>query len=194
MFLISLPSPCHSLQYLLVCHVANLTPGGLRGRLGGATGHSQGIISAVVIATPSPMLSVTGLALKDLEVHITNTNNHLPDGSQFQISLRNGSKAFVVTGLPKGLFSLVTSLRKVKESSGLDQGKIPFSQRKPVFSIRFLVVGVPYHRDYISGVTDTVVEEDLEDEELWEVEDLKIPVYSTEDGEYGLGSHFGIHI
>ena len=27
-----------------------------------------------------------------------------------------------------------------------------------------------------------MVEEDLEDEELWEVKDLKIPVYNTEDG------------
>jgi fatty acid synthase subunit beta len=140
------------------------------------------------------MLSVTGLALKDLEVHITNTNKHLPGVSQLQISLHNGSKAFVVTGPPKALFGLVTSLRKVKASSGLDQSKIPFSQRKPVFSIRFLVVGVPYHSNYISGVTDTVVEEDLEDEELWQAGDLKIPVYSTDNGEYGLGSHFGTHI
>jgi hypothetical protein len=30
-------------------------------------------------------------------------------------------------------------------------------------------------------VTDTV-EDDLEDEELWEAKDLKIPVYNTEDG------------
>jgi hypothetical protein len=37
-------------QYLVVCHVANLTPGELRSRLSGATGHSQGIVSAVVIA------------------------------------------------------------------------------------------------------------------------------------------------
>ena len=27
-----------------------------------------------------------------------------------------------------------------------------------------------------------MVEEDLEDEELWEVNDLKIPVYNTKDG------------
>jgi fatty acid synthase subunit alpha, fungi type len=27
-----------------------------------------------------------------------------------------------------------------------------------------------------------MVEEDLEDEELWEAKDLKIPVYNTEDG------------
>jgi hypothetical protein len=64
------------------------------------------------------------------------------------------------------LFGLVTSLRKVRAQSGprLDQSKTPFSQRKPVFSIKFLLVGVPYHSEYLDGVTDTV-EEDLEDEE-----------------------------
>ena len=37
-------------QYLVVCHIANLTPGEFHSRLSGATGHSQGIVSAVVIA------------------------------------------------------------------------------------------------------------------------------------------------
>jgi MaoC like domain len=36
----------------------------------------------------------------------------------------------------------------VRARSGLDQSKTPFSQRKPVFSIRFLLVGVPYHSEY----------------------------------------------
>jgi fatty acid synthase subunit beta len=37
-------------QYLVVCLVANLTPGELRIRISGSTGHSQGIVSVVVIA------------------------------------------------------------------------------------------------------------------------------------------------
>jgi fatty acid synthase subunit alpha len=218
-------------QYLVACHVLNLTPGELRSNLAGATGHSQGIVSAVAVATsstfeeltentrkalkwlfysglrgqqafpvtalepsiiqdslqggegaPTPMLSVTGLGLNELESHVVSTNKHLPSGSRLQISLHNGPKAFVVTGPPKSLFGLVTSLRKVKASSGLDQSKVPFTQRKPVFSTRFLVVGVPYHSDYIAGATEKVVKEDLEDEELWDAEELKIPVYNTEDG------------
>ena len=137
-------------QYLVVCHVANLTPGELRGRLSGATGHSQGIVSEVVIAasgtfeefvenshkaikwlfysglrgqqafpvtsvepsivqdaiaggegTPSPMLSVAGLTLKELRPHVSKTNQHLPANSQLHVSLHNGPKAFVITGPPK---------------------------------------------------------------------------------------------
>jgi fatty acid synthase subunit alpha, fungi type len=77
--------------------VSGITPGQLRDRISGATGQSQGVVSAVAIAAstsfesqeallvlslepsivddaveggegiPSPMLAVTGLALKDLE-------------------------------------------------------------------------------------------------------------------------------
>ncbi|RDX57079.1 fatty acid synthase [Lentinus brumalis] len=131
--------------------------------------------------SPSPMLSVTGLSLKDLEGHIAKTNKHLPDNSKIGISLYNGPKAFVVTGPSRALYGLVTHLRKVRAPSGLDQSKIPFSQRKPVFSVRFLVVGVPYHSKYLESVTDGVLE-DLENQELWKPEDLGIPVYHTENG------------
>jgi fatty acid synthase subunit alpha len=217
-------------QYLVVCKVAGLTPGELRARIVGATGHSQGIVSAVAIAAsatfesftenarkalkwlffsglrgqqafpvvslepsivqdsieggegiPSPMLSITGLSLKELEPHIKKTNSHLVDNSKLNVSLHNGPRAFVVTGPARALYGLVTSLRKVRAPSGLDQSKVPFSQRKPVFSVRFLVVGVPYHSEYLDGTTEQLVEDDIE-EELWAASDLKIPVYNTEDG------------
>ncbi|KAG5646963.1 hypothetical protein DXG03_001686 [Asterophora parasitica] len=217
-------------QYLIVAKVAGLTPGQLRDRIAGATGHSQGIVSAVAIAasatfdeftdnsrkalkwlfysglrgqqafpvvslepsivqdsieggegTPSPMLSITGLSLKEVETHLKKTNAHLPENSKLHVSLNNGPRAFVVTGPARALHGLVTNLRKVRAPSGLDQSKTPFSQRKPAFSVRFLVVGVPYHSEYLNGATELLVEEDLE-EELWEAKDLKIPVYNTEDG------------
>ncbi|KAF8071859.1 fatty acid synthase [Lyophyllum atratum] len=216
-------------QYLVVCKVTGLTPGELRDRIAGATGHSQGIVSAVAISasatfeqftensrkalkwlffsglrgqqafpvvslnpsivqdsvdggegTPSPMLSITGLNLKEVEIHLKKTNAHLPENSKLQVSLHNGPRAFVVTGPARALHGLVTNLRKVRAPNGLDQSKTPFSQRKPVFSVRFLVVGVPYHSGYLSGATEQL-NEDL-GEELWQAQDLKIPVYNTEDG------------
>ena len=146
-------------QYLVVFHVAGLTPCELRSRLSGAMGHSQGIVSAA-----------------------------LPSSLQHRAPLKSfpttPTKTFIVTGPPKALFSLVASLRKVRAQSGLqvDQSKTPFSQQKPIFSVRFLLVGAPYHSEYLDGVTDTVAEEDLEDEELWDAKDLKIPVTDTNDG------------
>ncbi|KIJ51487.1 hypothetical protein M422DRAFT_203704 [Sphaerobolus stellatus SS14] len=218
-------------QYFVACRATNLTPGQMRERLSGATGHSQGIVSAVVAAAaddfedftnnaikglkwlfacgkrgqeafpvvsvepsivqdsvqggegvPSPMLAVTGLPLAELQKFIKKTNSHLPEKSHVHVSLHNGPKANVVTGPAKALYGLVTSLRKVRAPSGLDQSKIPFSQRKPVFSIRFLVVNVPYHSPYLAGVTDKVFNDDLKGQELWTPDQLSIPVYNTEDG------------
>jgi len=218
-------------QYLIVCRVTNLNPGQVRDRITGATGHSQGIVSAVVVSAsgtfddltsnsrkalrwlfysgvrgqqafppvavepslvqdtldggegiPSPMLSIVGLSFNDLDKQIVKTNSHLPANSRLVISLHNGPRAFVVTGPPRSLYGLLTNLRKIRAVSGADQSKVPYSQRKPVFSVRFLVVEVPYHSDYLDGVTDIVADEDLQ-EELWVPSDLKIPVYHTETGE-----------
>ena len=104
---------------------------------------------AIVVGegTPSPMLSIAGLSLKELEPHVSKTNQHLPANSQLLVSLHNGSKTFVITGLPKALFGLVTTLRKVRVRMGLTRARHP-SQWKRVFSIRFLLVGVPYHSEY----------------------------------------------
>ncbi|KZT67951.1 hypothetical protein DAEQUDRAFT_367722 [Daedalea quercina L-15889] len=218
-------------QYLVTCRVARLSPGEMREKLQGATGHSQGIVSAVVVAAstslesyfaeckkgmkwlffcgyrgqqafpvlalepsivqdaidggegaPSPMLLVAGLLLKDLEKHVQSTNKHLPTNSQLRVSLHNAPKAFVVTGPARALYGLVTHLRKVRAPNGLDQSKIPFSQRKPVFGVRFLVVGVPYHSEYLRGMTEKLFEEDLGGEEMWTNEDLGMAVYHTESG------------
>jgi fatty acid synthase subunit alpha, fungi type len=219
-------------QYLIVCRVSGLTPGDLRDRISGATGHSQGVVSAVAVAAsttfesftenakkavrwlffcglrgqeafpvlslepsivddsieggegaPTPMLAVTGLALKDLEPHIKQTNVYLLTNSQLHVSLHNGPRAFVVTGPARALYGLVTNLRKVRAPSGLDQSKTQFSQRKLVFSVRFLVVNAPYHSEYLPSATEKLCEEDLAGEELWTAKELGIPVYNTEDGE-----------
>ncbi|KAI6168120.1 hypothetical protein EDD17DRAFT_746406 [Pisolithus thermaeus] len=131
---------------------------------------------------PSPMLSINGLDLSALKIHINATNKHLPSNSQVSVSLYNGPRNFVVTGPPRSLYGLVTNLRKVRASSGLDQSKVPYSQRKPAFGVRFLVVNAPYHSSYMSEATDKLCNEDLEGEELWAHDELAIPVFNTEDG------------
>lgn len=230
-------------QYLVVCRVAGLTPGDLRARIAGATGHSQGVVSAVAIAasttyesfdvnakkalrwlffgglrgqeafplvslepsvvhdaieggegTPSPMLAVTGLGLKELEPHIKKTNGHLAANSKLHISLHNGPRAFVITGPARALYGLVINLRKHRAASGLDQSKVQFSHRKQVFSVRFLVVNVPYHSEYLEEATDKLCEEDLDGEELWTAAELGIPVFNTEDGKFCRDDSLGVDL
>ena len=126
----------------------------------------------------SPMLSVTGLSLKDLESQITNTNSHLPEGSKLFWSLHNGPKADVATGPACALFGLVTSLRKLHAAVGLDQSKMPSLQCHSVFSVRFLVVSAPYHSMYMNKALEKLFQEDLRGEELWQAEDLQMPVFT----------------
>jgi len=82
---------------------------------------------------PSPILAVAGLNHKDLERHVAATNKYLPENSKLCISLHNSTKAFVITGPSRALHCLVTSLCKV-----------PFSKRKSVFHVWFLLVSVPF--------------------------------------------------
>ena len=132
---------------------------------------------------PSPMLTIVGLGLKDLERHVAGTNKYLPDNSKLCISLHNSIKAFVVTGPSRALYGLVTALRKIRAPSGLDQSKVPFSKRKLAFHVRFLAVGVPFHSPYLEHAVDVLLNDDLKGEELWKVDELQIPVYHTADGE-----------
>ena len=39
-------------------------------------------------------------------------------------------------------------------------------------------------QQYLAGATETLIEEELEGEELWSAKDIKIPVYNTEDGAF----------
>ena len=219
-------------QYLVAFKVADLTPGEMLESFSGATGHSQGIVSAIAVSAsstyeqfalnskkalkwlflagsraqvafpvvslepsiiadsvegeegvPSPMLTVVGLNLKDLERHVAATNKYLSENSKLCISLHNSIKAFVVTGPSRALHGLVTALRKVRTPSGLNQSKVPPSKRKPIFHVRFLAVGVPFHSPYLTDAVGVLLDDDLKGEELWEADELQIPVYHTADGE-----------
>ena len=196
----------------------------------GAAGHSQGIVSAIVIAIsdsldsfyqnfekairllnyigiraqeavpvvhldpvmvadcaeleglPSALLSVSGIEHSLLEKLIKQTNQCLDPSIQICISLNNGPKNFVVTGCPKSLYGLVLTLRKSKASPSDDQSKIPFSQRKPVFSVRFLPIYAPFHSNALSSCTRKVLDIDLKGKELWNRSDMAFPVLHTQTG------------
>ncbi|KAI7949825.1 hypothetical protein MJO28_008646 [Puccinia striiformis f. sp. tritici] len=154
-------------------------------------------ITAENEGVPTPMLAVTGLSLDHLQKSIDSISDHLaedhPDQQlpDAQVSLFNGSKAFVVTGHPKTLVGLVSALRKSKAEPGLDQSKIPFSKRLPVFSMRFLPIRVPYHSHHLEGCTSKMmssIEEGgigEEEQAWWESHKTTLicPVFNTETGQ-----------
>ena len=222
-------------HYAVFCKSLGLNPGEVCERISGTTGHSQGIVTAALLATadswesfdkvarqaitilfwigcrsqqayprtsltpstiqdssesgegaPTPMLSIRDLPRKAVQEHIDATNQHLPGDRHIGISLVNSARNFVVTGPPLSLYGLNLRLRKVKAPTGLDQTRIPFTQRKIRFVNRFLPITVPFHSSYLSEARSHLAE-DLKSIEILATS-LTIPVYDTDSGE-DLRSH-----
>ena len=216
-------------HYAVICEAMGQTPGDIRQKFLGTTGHSQGIVTAAAIAaadswesfekvakkaltmlfwigsrsqqayprtslapsilqdsidngegSPTPMLSVRDLSRSALQEHVDTTNHHLPRDRHIAISLSNSARNFVVTGPPISLYGLNLRLRKVKAPTGLDQTRVPFTDRKSRFVNRFLPITSPFHSTYLTEAYKHVIE-DLKDIDI-SVRDLKIPVFNTATG------------
>lgn len=246
-YLLSVPVSCPVIAVIQLCHYAitckslGLSPGEFREFLkkngGGATGHSQGIVIAVAIASsstweelqqnairavtllffigsrclllyprttlpptmlqdslengegrPSPMLSVRDLLVKEVQNFIDQTNAHLPADRHIAISLVNGARNLVISGPPESLYGLNLTLRHNKAPSGLDQLRIPHSQRKLKFSNRFLPIFTPFHSHLLLSVTEAVMEDlaHLQSSQAFDIsfdqKKIAIPVLDTFDG------------
>ena len=131
--------------------------------------------------TPTPMLSIRDLPQSAVRGHIDATNQHLPEDRHISISLVNSARNFVVTGPPLSLYGLNLRLRKVKAPTGLDQNRVPYTQRKIRFVNRFLPITAPFHSQYLSSAYERIME-DLEDIEI-PAKSLAIPVFGTRTGE-----------
>jgi fatty acid synthase subunit beta len=216
-------------QYALTCKLLGIDPGTFRERLSGLSGHSQGIIAAMVVSvagtwesfnataktalvvlfwvgvrsqeafprttippslleeslshdegSPTPMLSVRNLSRETLQQQIDLTNKHLSEQRQMHIGLFNGPRSFVVSGPPTSLCGLNAHLRDIKAPSGIDQTRVPFSERKAVFTHVFLPVSVPFHSPYLRKACAQVLE-DLGELYISSFS-LRVPLFATDDG------------
>ncbi|KAK9446830.1 acyl transferase domain-containing protein [Limtongia smithiae] len=129
---------------------------------------------------PSPMLSVRDLVKSQVQKYVDQTNSHLAPEKHVSISLENGARNFVVTGPPQSLYGLNLSLRKVRAPAGLEQNRVPFSQRKLRFSNKFLPITAPFHSPYVHEARSVILE-DVKGIEFSR-EELGIPVFDTYDG------------
>lgn len=130
--------------------------------------------------TPTPMLSVRDLPQAALQEHINATNHHLPKDRHIAISLQNSARNAVVTGPPISLYGLNLRLRKVKAPTGLDQTRIPFTDRKVRFVNRFLPITAPFHSVYLTEAYKILLD-DLKNLSI-SSKTLQIPVFNTATG------------
>lgn len=132
------------------------------------------------------MLAITGLRESQLLKHLEATNSHLAADRQIEITLHNGPRSYVCTGPPQSLYGLNLSLRKLKAPTGLDQSRVPFSQRKIKFSSRFLPITAPFHSVYLKSAVPIILNDVAKSGCGFDAKDLKIPVYATDSGKCGV--------
>lgn len=129
---------------------------------------------------PTPMLSIRDLSQEQVQKHIDITNQYLPADRHIAISLINSPRNMVVTGPPISLYGLNLQLRKVKAPTGLDQTRIPYTERKVRFVNRFLPITAPFHSQYLEKAT-TLIDEDLANIHV-DAKSLGTAVYDTNTG------------
>lgn len=130
--------------------------------------------------SPTPMLSIRDLSQAEVQKHIDATNQYLPANRHISISLINSPRNMVVTGPPTSLYGLNSQLRKVKAPTGLDQNRVPHTERKVRFSNRFLPITAPFHSQYLTEATK-MIDEDLQHISI-DSKSLGIPVFDTNTG------------
>lgn len=130
--------------------------------------------------SPTPMLSIRDLPQSEVQKHIDATNQYLPTDRHISISLINSPRNMVVTGPPTSLYGLNSQLRKFKAPTGLDQTRIPHTERKVRFANRFLPITAPFHSQYLKEAT-ALIDEDLKDIEI-NSKSLGMAVFDTSSG------------
>ena len=100
--------------------------------------------------------------------------------SKSSVALVNNARSMVIAGPPISLYGLNKRLRQVKASAGLNQSRVPFAQRKPIFTNSFLPITAPFHSKYLAKATPLILR-DLEDIEILG-KSLELPVYHTFTG------------
>ncbi|CEG69980.1 Putative Fatty acid synthase alpha subunit [Rhizopus microsporus] len=132
---------------------------------------------------PTPMLAITGLRENQVLKHVEETNCHLAPDRQIEVTLHNGPRSFVCTGPPQSLYGLNLTLRKLKAPTGLDQSRVPYSQRKIKFSSRFLPITAPFHSVYLKSAVPIILQDADKHNLRFNASELKIPIYATDSGE-----------
>jgi fatty acid synthase subunit beta, fungi type len=129
---------------------------------------------------PTPMLSIRDLSRSQVQAHIDATNEHLAKDKHIAISLVNSARNVVVTGPMMSLYGLNLALRKVKAPTGLDQARVPHSERKIRFVHRFLPITAPFHSPYLAEA-QKLLAHDLKSVNI-PSSTLTIPMFNTDTG------------
>ena len=158
--------------------------------------------SAILVAAkpgteePQAMLSVSGLSPAQLAEHVATASSAIVKAeaaalgeaptsrpvAPLTISLVNGLSSAVISGRPAHVAFLLTALDKVRAPPGVDQARVPHSQRKPVLRTSFLHVSAPFHSPLLAAAVDLAIGDCRRAGLRMPRSSLRAPVYNTHDG------------
>ncbi|KAK8022512.1 hypothetical protein PG993_013279 [Apiospora rasikravindrae] len=108
----------------------------------------------------SPMVSISNIEQRQLDSHLARLNRTLPIAKRAYICLVNSSSNFVVSGPERTLAALISSLKAASAKDAQSQARVPYSQRKPSPTIRFLPITIPCHSALLDEAVPQI-DEDL---------------------------------
>ena len=222
------------INYLIFFRTFRKTPDWARHLFVGSTGHSQGLISSVVISSsgteeeyfenskkavtlllligvrsqqvfpniplnlellhevvdngdendkPTCMLSINGLSEKRIIPVVNKLNKYVEDPDRkICISLINGRRMFVVTGDPKLLYALKMNLKEIQANPNESQARIPYSRRKPSFTMKFLSATIPAHNMILKTAVDLILADVNSMNITFPTRNLAISIYRNDNG------------
>ncbi|KAI7823472.1 hypothetical protein BX661DRAFT_200159 [Kickxella alabastrina] len=131
----------------------------------------------------TPMVSVVKLTREQLKAAIDRHNSmHALADKQVHLSLTNGARMFVVSGVVESLGPFVQELQREFDSRGNDQSRVAFSQRKPGVLIKFLSINAPYHCALLQHATEGACAYATHKGWLLDLQDMRRPVRASNDG------------
>ncbi|PIA13919.1 hypothetical protein COEREDRAFT_10860 [Coemansia reversa NRRL 1564] len=144
---------------------------------------------------PTPMARVLNLTRAQLESAIVRYNQQQEQqqhkdsvSTKIYLSLTNSSKMHVVSGNTASLSSFIQVLKQEFDTNGADQTRIPFSERKPGVSIKYLSINGPYHCELLANALEGACAYATKKGWCMDGDSLRRPVKTYEDGRdiYGI--------
>ncbi|KAJ2910492.1 fatty acid synthase alpha subunit Lsd1, partial [Coemansia aciculifera] len=129
------------------------------------------------------MVSVQGVAKPVLEQFIAKFNSRQPSVARHAfLALTNTLDQFIVASEISSAAKFVAFLRSESADPDEDQSRTPFAKRKPVITVQFTAISVPYHCPLLKSAADEAYSMAVKKQWALHAKDMQIAVRAGDDG------------
>ncbi|KAJ2908902.1 fatty acid synthase alpha subunit Lsd1, partial [Coemansia aciculifera] len=129
------------------------------------------------------MVSVQGSSKPVLEQFIIKFNSRQSSVARHAyLALTNTLDQFIVASEISSAVKFVSYLRSESADPDEDQSRTPFAKRKPVITVQFTTISVPYHSPLLESAADEAYAMAVEKQWVLYAKDMQIAVRAGDDG------------